>query len=113
VQIQQGVSFFTIRFTDLVTTAAFVLAYWKYRTDRNHDDSERQRVRETTIQTDTARHTENKGKLETLEGFMREQLMLNKQRDIQINELRQQTVQLTEIAKYQGRRLEMLENRNC
>lgn len=110
--------FFSFRLSDLITLLAFVLAYLKYRRDRENDGAERQKVREAQLEKDAARHAENKSKMDMLLEFQRDQLLLNRQRDEQISELKQQTaamlsqaVSFEKLVDNMNRRLERLEGR--
>lgn len=101
-----------------VTILGFWLAYHKYTRDREKDMEDRQRARENTIERDAAHHAENTEKMNTLLNFQREQLVINRQRDQQIAELREHTTQLKaqtraieDIAKIMNRRLERLEDK--
>lgn len=105
----------------LINALGFYLAWRKYQTDRKNDIEERRRVREATIKEDAERHAENRAKMDSLLAFQQEQLLLNRQRDQQISELKEQTLQIKasndamkEIAQAirdeTNRRLERLEN---
>jgi hypothetical protein len=103
--------FFWFRLSDIITFLAMIVGALKYKSDRSKDLLDRQVAREAAIKQGAERHAENKSKLDVLMDFQRDQIMLNRQRDTQIGELKIQTAKLTEIALGVDRRLIMLEDR--
>lgn len=113
---QNELTFFSFRLSDFLTLGALLLAFIKYVKDRGKDSEDRNNAREALIEQNTKRHMENQAKLERLENFHGEQVLLNRQRELQIAELREQTQQLkgaidttNRIADIVDRRLQRLE----
>lgn len=85
---------------ELIGFGVLLIAYLDFRYRRKAD-----------TESQITMHAENKSRLENLVLFHKEQDIINKQRDVQINQLMTQTATLMQMASGQERRLQMLEDR--
>ncbi|MCU1305202.1 MAG: hypothetical protein JWQ87_5486 [Candidatus Sulfotelmatobacter sp.] len=91
-------------------TALFFLAFLTFVFTRRAERKKALEERDDQRDAANRMHEENKQRLNTLATFQSQQETLNRLRDQQVGNLEKQTVMLSEMAKGQEKRLELMEN---
>lgn len=115
----EATSFWDIKAVDVAVVLAVIVAYLSYRLDKRaalnevHRTATAQKgIHDKLVEEQTRMHEQNRNRLDILLEFHKNQLEVNRKRDLQITELQLQTATLTQIARGIDRRLEMLEDKN-
>jgi hypothetical protein len=104
--------FWEVTVGNVISFGSVVVAFLAYWRDQTKQEREREIVRANIAHEQAMMHQENQRRLEAVLKFQVSQEEINKKRDEQVSLLRIEAAQLTQIARAQDRRLQMIEDGN-